>query len=66
MKPSTKDKTKGKFHQLKGALKAKVGKATNNRRLQAAGIGEEVAGQIQLKLGKAETILEKQANRRGL
>ena len=59
MKPSTKDKAKGKFHELKGAIRAKVGKATNNRRLQAAGIGEKVTGEMQVKLGRAETILEK-------
>ncbi len=59
MRPSTKNKTKGKLHELKGAIKAKVGRATNNRRLQAEGLGEKVAGKMQVKLGQAESIIEK-------
>jgi uncharacterized protein YjbJ (UPF0337 family) len=59
MKASTKHKTRGKFHELKGAIKAKVGKVTNNRRLQTAGTGEKVVGEMQVKLGQVETILEK-------
>ena len=59
MKTSTKDKAKGKFHQLKGALKSKVGGITNNRRLQAQGAVEKVAGILEVKLGKAEEIIEK-------
>jgi len=30
MKRSTKDKAKGRFHELKGKVKEKVGGATNN------------------------------------
>lgn len=38
MKRSTKDKAKGKFHELRGKLKARVGAATENRHLHVAPI----------------------------
>ena len=31
MKPSTKDKAEGKFHEVKGKVKEKAGQLTNNR-----------------------------------
>ena len=37
MKTSTKDKIKGSFHEVKGAIKEEVGKATNDRNLKAKG-----------------------------
>jgi len=35
MKPSTKDQIKGKFHEVKGKAKEKVGQVTNNPNLAA-------------------------------
>ena len=46
MKRSTKDKAKGKFHELKGKVKQKVGRATKNAKLEAEGKGERVGGSI--------------------
>ena len=37
MKTSTKDKIKGSFHEVKGAIKEEVGKVTNDRSLKAKG-----------------------------
>ncbi len=44
MKDSTKDKAKGTAHELKGAVKEKVGRATKNPNLEAEGTDEKVGG----------------------
>jgi uncharacterized protein YjbJ (UPF0337 family) len=59
MKDSTKDKIKGKAHEVKGAVKEKVGHATNNPKLENEGADEKVAGKIQKKVGDVEKVLEK-------
>ena len=59
MKPSTKDKAEGKFHEVKGKVKEKAGQLTNNPSLQAEGIMETAAGKVQGILGQVETALEK-------
>jgi uncharacterized protein YjbJ (UPF0337 family) len=58
MKASTKDTVKGKAHELKGKVKEKIGKATNNPNLEAAGRAEKVSGKIQKKIGQVEKVLE--------
>jgi uncharacterized protein YjbJ (UPF0337 family) len=63
MKRSTKDKAKGKFHELRGKLKTKVGGATENRRFQAQGIGETLVGKMQARLGQVEKVIEQRASR---
>ena len=57
MKRSTKDKAKGKFHEMKGKVKEKVGKAANDPKLTARGLGEKIRGKVQKKIGQAEKIL---------
>ena len=59
VKRSTKDKAAGTIHVLKGTLKRKAGKLTNNPRLEAEGVVEKVAGTIQEKIGEVETAVEK-------
>lgn len=59
MKKSTKDQAKGRYHELKGNVKQNVGRATNNHRLQAEGLGERLAGKLQNVIGKAEKVIEK-------
>jgi uncharacterized protein YjbJ (UPF0337 family) len=59
MKPSTKDQAAGKFHEAKGAIKEKVGSATNNPDLAARGQDEKVAGKTQNKVGQMEKVLDK-------
>jgi uncharacterized protein YjbJ (UPF0337 family) len=59
MKDSIKDKTQGALHDVKGKLKEKVGRATNNPDLEAEGQDEKVAGKIQKKVGDIEKVFEK-------
>ena len=59
MKESTKDQAKGKFHEVKGNIKQKVGRATNNPGMEAQGAVEKIAGKVQRKIGQAETLLKK-------
>jgi uncharacterized protein YjbJ (UPF0337 family) len=59
MKQSPKDKGKGKFHEMKGNVKEKVGRATNNPDLEAEGQGEQIGGKVQKKIGQVEKVLEK-------
>ena len=57
MKPSSKDEVAGKVHEVKGAVKAKVGKLTNNPELEADGKAEKVAGGVQRKIGQVKKVL---------
>ena len=59
MKPSSKDKAEGKFHEMKGKVKEKAGQLTNNPSLEAEGIMETAAGKVQGILSQVETSLEK-------
>jgi uncharacterized protein YjbJ (UPF0337 family) len=54
MKPSTDDKTTGKFHEVKGAIKQKGGELTKNPKLEADGKAEKNAGKAQNFVGKVE------------
>ena len=57
MKTSTEDKIKGTGHEVKGAVKEKIGKATNSPNLEAEGQDENVAGKIQKKTGQIEKVI---------
>jgi uncharacterized protein YjbJ (UPF0337 family) len=59
MKPSTKDQLEGKYHEAKGAVKEKVGKATNDPETETKGQDEKTAGKIQTKIGQVEKVFEK-------
>jgi uncharacterized protein YjbJ (UPF0337 family) len=50
MRTSTKDKTEGSFHEVKGTITEKGGKLTNDRDLKA----EEKAGTVQQQIGHAK------------
>ena len=52
MKNSTKNRTKGAFRELKGKTKKAAGKMVRSKRLAAEGRAEEIAGQIQRRIGK--------------
>jgi uncharacterized protein YjbJ (UPF0337 family) len=54
MKQSTKDKAKGRFHEVKGTVKEKIGKATKNSKLEAEGMGEKLGGKFRNKIGRVE------------
>ena len=57
MKPSTQDQVEGKFHEVKGAVREKTGKATNNPRLEEEGNDEKTAGKVQKKIGQVEKVV---------
>jgi uncharacterized protein YjbJ (UPF0337 family) len=59
MKPSTTDQIEGKLHEVKGTVKEKAGKVTNNPNLEAKGQAEKLAGKVQNKVGQIEKVLEK-------
>jgi uncharacterized protein YjbJ (UPF0337 family) len=50
---------RGEFHELKGKVKEKVGRATNNPNLEAEGQREKIGGKVQRKIGQAEKVLGK-------
>lgn len=54
MKSSTQDRTEGKLHEVKGRIKEKVGKATNDPDLEGGGEAEKQAGKVQNWIGRAE------------
>ena len=58
MKLSTKDQAKGKLHEVKGDIKQKAGRATNNPKLEAEGQDEKIAGKVQMKVGQIEKVFE--------
>lgn len=57
MKESTKDQAEGKGHEVKGAVKEKIGHAVNNPDLEAEGQDEKIAGKVQKKVGEVEKVL---------
>jgi len=54
MKPSTDDKTTGKLHEVKGAIRQKAGEITKNPDLEADGRAEKNAGKFKNVVGKIE------------
>ena len=59
MRQSTKDKAKGKFHEVKGKVKEKVAQVTNDPDLAAEGTDERLGGKIQKKVGDIKKVFEK-------
>jgi uncharacterized protein YjbJ (UPF0337 family) len=57
MKDSTKDKIEGNAHEVKGAVKEKIGHAVDNPDLEAGGQGEKVGGKVQKKVGEVEKVV---------
>jgi uncharacterized protein YjbJ (UPF0337 family) len=56
---STHDQVEGKVHEIKGAIKEKIGHLTNNPNLQDDGTAERIDGTIQRKVGDVKQIFEK-------
>ena len=59
MKESTKEKAEGKLHEVKGAIKAKVGVITKDRDLEAEGHAEKTTGKVQGVVGRVEKAVGK-------
>ena len=56
MKPSTKDQIKGTLNEVKGKVKVKVGRVTNNPDLEVEGQAENLDGKIQKKVGQIKKV----------
>ena len=54
MKDSTKDRMEGKFHEVKGSIKAAVGNAVHSPRVSLEGHTEKIAGKAQETRGKVQ------------
>ena len=59
MKSSTRDKTEGKMHQVKGAIKEATGKIVGNRELETEGKIENLEGDVQEKVGEVKKAFDK-------
>ena len=59
MKSGTENQIAGKVHEVKGAIKEKVGELTNDPGLEGEGIGEQIAGKVQKKIGQVQKAVEK-------
>ena len=57
MKPSSKDEVVGTIHEVKGAVKEKVGNLTGNPDLEVEGKIEKVGGAVQKKIGQVKKVL---------
>ncbi|MFZ0618714.1 MAG: CsbD family protein [Candidatus Acidiferrales bacterium] len=59
MSTGTKNEVAGAVHEVKGAMKQKVGKLTNDPDLEGQGLAEEIAGKVQKKIGQVQKVVEK-------
>jgi len=59
MKSSTRDQAEATFHQMKGKLKEVAGKLSDNPKVEAEGIGEKIAGEVQEKIGRVKKVFGK-------
>jgi len=59
MKSSTTDKIKGRATQAKGAVKEKVGRATNNPDTEASGTADKASGAVRNKVGDIKKVFGK-------
>jgi uncharacterized protein YjbJ (UPF0337 family) len=59
MKQSTKDQAQGTAHEVKGAVKEKVGQVIRNPQMADDGQDEKIAGKVQKKVGQIEKVIEK-------
>lgn len=59
MQSSTKDKAQGTVRQVKGSVKEKVGRATDNREMEAEGTVEKTGGKVQKKVGDVKKVFNK-------
>ena len=59
MKSSSKNQAVGAFHKVKDKIKEIAGKISDNPKLETEGIGENLVGMVQQKIGQAKKILGK-------
>ena len=54
MKSSIRDKIEGTGHQAKGMVKERIGKLSDNPKMEVEGTVEKIAGKVQQKIGEAK------------
>lgn len=59
MKSSIANRVEGEVHEVKGTIKQKLGRLTNDRKTQAEGLTEKVAGKIQKRIGQTQKAVAK-------
>jgi uncharacterized protein YjbJ (UPF0337 family) len=59
MKSGTRDEAEGKWHKMKGKIKAIAGKLSNEPMLEAEGANENMAGKVQEKVGEIKKVVGK-------
>jgi uncharacterized protein YjbJ (UPF0337 family) len=59
MTTGNEDQLKGKTHEVKGAIKEKIGQVTNDASLEAEGPDENTGGKIQKKVGEIKKVFGK-------
>ena len=59
MNDSKTDKVEGTLKEMKGAVKEKVGQATNDPDLAAEGTDDKLGGKVQNKVGDVKKVFEK-------
>lgn len=59
MDSNSRDKVEGTLHQLKGKVKEVAGIISDNPKLEAEGVGEKLAGKVQVKVGQFNKFIGK-------
>jgi uncharacterized protein YjbJ (UPF0337 family) len=59
MMSSAMNQIAGMIHEVKGKMKEKAGRLTNNPRLEAEGVDENIIGTVQREFGHVERVAEK-------
>lgn len=59
MKSSTRNKSEGKWHKVKGKIKQYTGKTVGNRDLEGEGKTENFEGKVQEKIGRIKDVVGK-------
>ena len=56
MKPSIRDTAERRAHDVTGKVKEKIGRATDNPKLEAASQDDKIIGKIQKTIGQVENV----------
>lgn len=59
----TEDRARGKWDQVKGAIKEKAGKITGDRSTEASGKLDQAKGKVEGKIGEAKDTIRHEDNR---
>jgi uncharacterized protein YjbJ (UPF0337 family) len=59
MKGSTRNLVEGKYHEVKGEVKAAIGKAVSSPKVALQGQAEKIAGKVQKTLSKVKKAVGK-------